>query len=100
MHVTYIKNGGMRLKEFETAILGLVAQRPTCGYDLARRLRATLPKSISQGEGVIYPILHALERAGSVVAEWVQVTEERRRRIYATPTGQTISKEAGYGIQE
>ena len=50
------------------------------GYELVRAIRTTTGDNISVGEGVIYPILHSLEKAGALKAEYRLV--KGRRRVY------------------
>jgi PadR family transcriptional regulator PadR len=52
------------------------------------RLRSEAALPIA--EGTIYPLLHRLERAGMVAAEWRIHGSERPRKYYAlTPAGVT-----------
>ena len=50
------------------------------GYELVRAIREATGDNISLGEGVIYPVLHTLERAGALKAESRLVNG--RRRVY------------------
>lgn len=65
----------------ELALLSLLGERPHYGLEMLDRLRteAALPMA----EGTIYPLLHRLERAGSVTAEWRIEGAERPRKYYA-----------------
>jgi PadR family transcriptional regulator PadR len=36
------------------------------GYELVRSIKQATEKSISLGEGVVYPVLHSLEKAGAL----------------------------------
>lgn len=64
----------------EILILQLLERRSMYGYELVRAVRAATGDNISLGEGVIYPVLHALERAGALKAESRLVNG--RRRVY------------------
>ena len=64
----------------EFLVLQLLERRAMYGYELVRAIRTTTGDNISLGEGVIYPVLHSLERAGALRAESRLVNG--RRRVY------------------
>jgi PadR family transcriptional regulator PadR len=66
----------------ELGLLSLLDERPHYGLELLERLRgeAGLPLA----EGTIYPLLHRLERAGLMRAEWrFEEAGARPRKYYA-----------------
>lgn len=73
----------------ELALLSLLAERACYGLEILDRLRAGAGLDVA--EGTIYPLLHRLERAGLVSAEWRLESEGTRpRKYYAlTPAGVT-----------
>jgi PadR family transcriptional regulator PadR len=64
----------------ELLLLRLLSQRQMYGYELARAIRTTTRQAISVGEGVLYPVLHSLERRGWLKAR--RCTVNGRTRIY------------------
>ena len=46
----------------ELLVLRMLSERAMYGYELVQAIRASTNKVIAPGEGVIYPILHGLER--------------------------------------
>lgn len=64
----------------EILVLQLLERRAMYGYELVRAIRTNTGDNISLGEGVIYPVLHSLERAGALKAESRLVNG--RRRVY------------------
>ena len=50
----------------ELLLLRLLDQQEMYGYELARSIRKVTGEAISLGEGVIYPVLHSLEKNGSL----------------------------------
>ena len=50
----------------ELLLLRLLDQNEMYGYELVRSIRAATGEAISLGEGVIYPVLHSLERNGAL----------------------------------
>ena len=50
----------------ELLLLRLLEQQEMYGYELVRTIRKVTGEAISLGEGVIYPVMHSLERAGAL----------------------------------
>jgi len=69
----------------ELLLLRLLAERQMYGYELARAIRSTTRQAISVGEGVLYPVLHTLERRGWLKAR--RCTVNGRTRVYYALTG-------------
>ena len=64
----------------ELLLLRLLAERQMYGYELARAVRSTTRQAITVGEGVLYPVLHSLERRGWLKAR--RRTVNGRTRVY------------------
>ncbi len=64
----------------ELLCLQVIAQGEAYGYDIVRRIRLLTGEAIVLGEGVVYPVLHSLERAGSLKAR--RRTVDGRSRVY------------------
>lgn len=64
----------------ELLLLRLLAQREMYGYELVKSIRLVTGEAISLGEGVIYPVLHGLERNGALKARRKAVAG--RTRVY------------------
>ena len=62
------------------AVLKLLEQREMYGYELVKAIRLVTGEAISHGEGVIYPVLHSLERNGALRARRKKV--DGRTRVY------------------
>ena len=70
----------------ELLLLRLLDNREMYGYELVRSIKAATGEAISLGEGVIYPVLHSLERNGSLKARRKPVGG--RTRVYYSLTKQ------------
>ena len=68
----------------ELLLLRLLDQREMYGYELVRSIRGATGEAISLGEGVIYPVLHSLERNGALKARRKAVGG--RTRVYYSLT--------------
>ena len=64
----------------ELLLLRLLQQREMYGYELVRSIRQVTGEAITLGEGVIYPVLHSLERNGSLKSK--RRTVGGRTRVY------------------
>ena len=71
----------------ELVVLRLLKSQEMYGYEIVQAIRATSGAVISIGEGVIYPVLHTLEKDGAVKAR--RKTVAGRSRVYysLTPKG-------------
>jgi PadR family transcriptional regulator len=71
----------------ELLILRLLQQEEMYGYEIVQAIRSRTDAVIAVGEGVVYPVLHALERGGALTSR--RKTVNGRSRIYysSTPAG-------------
>ena len=71
----------------ELLILRCLKDREMYGYELVQEIRARTDAVVTLGEGVLYPLLHALERKGALQSR--RKTVQGRSRVYyaITPTG-------------
>jgi PadR family transcriptional regulator PadR len=64
----------------ELAILRLLQDREMYGYEIVQAIAARTRQALTPGEGVIYPLLHALEKDGLLKSR--RKTVGGRSRIY------------------
>ena len=69
----------------ELLILRLLQQEEMYGYEIVQAIHARAGSVIAAGEGVVYPVLHALEREGALRSRRRLVNG--RSRIYYATTG-------------
>ena len=62
-------------------VLAIVAEEDSYGYAILQRVRELSGGHIEWTDGMLYPVLHRLERLGHVEARW-EVSESGRRRKY------------------
>ena len=72
----------------ELLVLRLLAGKEMYGYELVKAVRLVTGEAIVLGEGVIYPVLHSLERNGALQAMRKPVNGRTRVYYSVTPTGQ------------
>ena len=68
----------------ELLILRLLEQEDMYGYEIVQAIRTLTDEVIAVGEGVVYPVLHGLERDGALRSQ--RRTVSGRSRIYYSVT--------------
>ncbi|GLZ30965.1 putative DNA-binding protein YwzG [Lentzea sp. NBRC 105346] len=63
-------------------VLGILAEQENYGYAILRRINELSGGELDWTEGLLYPLLHRLERLGFVESNWRSVAGERRRKYY------------------
>ena len=64
-------------------VLGILAEADNYGYAILRRINELSGGELDWTEGLLYPLLHRLERLGYVASSWQSATGERRRKYYS-----------------
>jgi DNA-binding PadR family transcriptional regulator len=65
----------------EPLILSILSRGESYGYDIIQQIRAFSGGGIEWTDGMLYPVLHRLERQGLIESRW-QVSEAGRKRKY------------------
>jgi DNA-binding PadR family transcriptional regulator len=68
-------------------VLAILAEGDSYGYAILERVRRLSAGRLEWTDGMLYPVLHRLERLGLVQARW-EVAESGRRRKYYRITAQ------------
>lgn len=68
-------------------VLAILAERDSYGYAILKRVRELSGGHMEWTDGMLYPVLHRLERLGHIGARW-EVAESGRRRKYYRITRQ------------
>ena len=64
-------------------VLTILAEGESYGYAILKRIRELSDGELQWTDGMLYPLLHRLDRLGYVTTEWRTPPEGRRRRYYA-----------------
>jgi PadR family transcriptional regulator, regulatory protein PadR len=67
----------------EPLILSLLQRGENYGYAIAEKVRAFSRGEIEWTEGMLYPVLHRMERRGLLKSRWDAAENGRRRRYYS-----------------
>jgi PadR family transcriptional regulator, regulatory protein PadR len=64
-------------------VLAMLAEGESYGYAILKRVRSLSAGELEWTDGMLYPLLHRLQRLGYVTTEWRTPPEGRRRKYYA-----------------
>jgi DNA-binding PadR family transcriptional regulator len=69
-------------------VLAILAENDSYGYAILQRVRELSGGRMEWTDGMLYPVLHRLERLGQIEARWEVAESGRRRKYYRiTPQG-------------
>jgi DNA-binding PadR family transcriptional regulator len=63
-------------------VLAILAEGDSYGYAILQRVRELSGGHMEWTDGMLYPVLHRLERLGHVKARWALAESGRRRKYY------------------
>ena len=71
-------------------VLAILAEADSYGYKILQRVREVSGGRMAWTDGMLYPVLHRLERLGHIEARWEVADSGRRRKYYRiTSQGRT-----------
>ncbi|MDO9171220.1 MAG: helix-turn-helix transcriptional regulator [bacterium] len=68
-------------------VLAILAEADSYGYAIIKRVRELSAGRMEWTDGMLYPVLHRLERLGHVEARWEVAESGRRRKYYRITAG-------------
>lgn len=68
-------------------VLAILAEGDSYGYAILKRVRESSGGRMEWTDGMLYPVLHRLERLGHVDARWEVAESGRRRKYYRLTDG-------------
>lgn len=63
-------------------VLGILAKGESYGYAILKQVTEISGGELEWTDGLLYPLLHRLERLGNVESRWHTPAGERRRKYY------------------
>ena len=63
-------------------VLGILARGESYGYAILKQVNEMSGGELAWTDGLLYPLLHRLERLGHVESSWHTPPEGRRRKYY------------------
>ena len=85
-------NSAMLAKDMVAAsakplLLSILAEGESYGYEIIQRVRDLSGGQIEWSDGMLYPVLHRLERDGLITSEWKEADTGRQRKYYSLSVG-------------
>lgn len=75
-------------------VLGILAEGESYGYAILQRVSELSDGELQWSDGMLYPLLHRLERLGHVESTWGESPTGRRRKHYRlSPSGRAAFAE-------
>ena len=69
-------------------VLAILAEGDSYGYAILKRVKDLSGGAMNWTDGMLYPVLHRLERLGHLEARWDTAESGRKRKYYSvTPAG-------------
>ncbi len=63
-------------------VLAILTEGDSYGYAILKRVRELSGGELAWTDGMLYPVLHRLERLGFIEARWETADSGRRRKYY------------------
>ncbi|MEM6807191.1 MAG: PadR family transcriptional regulator [Bacteroidota bacterium] len=63
-------------------ILGILSKGESYGYEIIQEVKLLSSEKISWTDGMLYPVLHKLEKKGLISSTWKSGENGRRRKYY------------------
>jgi PadR family transcriptional regulator, regulatory protein PadR len=67
----------------EPLILALLSKSESYGYAIIQDIKSRSGDRIEWTDGMLYPVLHRMERRGWIKSRWVEVENGRKRKYYS-----------------
>src|SRR2546428_13997240 len=91
--LTYIEQQCIRLLRMDVSkdlvaasatplVLAILAEGDSYGYAIIKRVTELSGGHLQWTDGMLYPVLHRLQRQGHVAAKWAASEDGRRRKYY------------------
>jgi len=74
----------------EGLVLGAVAVRSRSGYEILQAVKRESHGEVILSPGVLYPVLHKLERQGMIDGNWSTVKGRRQKKYKVTDEGSAL----------
>ncbi len=99
IHVSAMYSAAMLAKELvaastEPLILSILAKGENYGYALIQEVKQLSGEKIEWTDGMLYPVLHRMEKEGWIESRWGEAETGRKRKYYSLkPEGKRALKE-------
>jgi len=74
---------GLMAATTKPMILSILRDGKNYGYEIIQRIKEMSSGSLHWSDGMLYPVLHRLERDGFITSEWIITSTGRKRKYYS-----------------
>lgn len=64
-------------------VLSILKDGESYGYEIIQRVKALSSNELNWTDGMLYPVLHRLEKEGLIKSEWKMSDAGRKRKYYS-----------------
>ena len=83
MYKTAMLSKDMVAASSKPLLLSILAGGESYGYEIIQKVRELSGGQIEWSDGMLYPVLHRLERDGLIDSEWKESDTGRQRKYYS-----------------
>lgn len=82
-------------------VLSILAQGESYGYAIIQEVKERSGGQVTFADGMLYPVLHRLEREGLIESRWEKTDSGRKRKYYrlSESGGQAVAAERAQWLQ-
>ena len=74
-------------------VLSILEKGESYGYEIIQKVRQLSDNQIQWSDGMLYPVLHKLEKDGLLISRWQAPINGRRRKYYSITEAGKLSLE-------
>ncbi len=74
---------GLMAATTKPMILSILQEGKNYGYKIIQRVKEISGGSLNWSDGMLYPVLHRLEKEGFISSEWIISDLDRKRKYYS-----------------
>ncbi|HLF34847.1 MAG TPA: helix-turn-helix transcriptional regulator [Cyclobacteriaceae bacterium] len=78
-----IASKGLMAATTKSMILSILKEGKNYGYNIIQRVKKISGGSLNWSDGMLYPVLHRLEKEGFITSEWIVGDLDRKRKYYS-----------------
>jgi len=83
MYVHFVMRKELVAASAEPLILSLLEKGESYGYAIIQEINARSDNQLQWTDGMLYPVLHRMERKGWIKSRWVEPEQGRKRKYYS-----------------
>ena len=74
---------GLMAASTKPLILSILKGGKNYGYFITQKVKEISGGSLEWSDGMLYPVLHRLEKEGFIASEWINTESGRKRKYYS-----------------